>query len=166
MATFANAQAIYSLTATATPAGSDVTGTLTVGKAATVLSMTGADTALSCKATAATTANSFTFYPATGVATVLAGTPVLADADGIDAEGATIAAMTKAYGVLLKAGPANSGPITVHTADSFIGTTFSLGVGEVRPISSTTYLLLDMTKTWTVTLPVAADFVEITIVGV
>jgi hypothetical protein len=164
MGTFSNAQAVYGLSATGTPAttSTNVSGSVLIGVSPTVVSITSPLWAASFKAVAATTNATFSFEPSS-LSTTLITTyngVTFYDADALDWEGRGFTGVPAEYHMFaaVSATTAGSGPeMSSDNGESF---RFATPAGKVlmTPFSG-------FPDAWSVTLPFTADYIEITIVA-
>jgi hypothetical protein len=109
MGTFANARAVYGLHATGTPAGTNVSGTVTVGATQDETEFTDADIDYSFKVTATATSDVATLTLSTGAVAQTTGTPTIVDGDGNDFEGVALPTAVNGYAILIKRRLSESG---------------------------------------------------------
>jgi len=118
MAQISNASAFLGLVATGTAEGTNISGSVTIGKNRDVLNYQSADIAYSFKVTATGAADRARLTLSTGVVTQEDGGPTIEDGDGKDFEGATLGTATGHCMVYLSAPSDNSGTLTYTSSDT------------------------------------------------
>jgi hypothetical protein len=109
MGTMSNAVAVYGLTASGTPSGTNITGPVRIGVGQTSATFTGADIAYSFKVTATATSDVATLTLSTGAVAQTTGTPTIVDGDGNDFEGVALPTAVNGYAILIKRRLSESG---------------------------------------------------------
>ncbi len=112
------AQARYQLNTGATPVGTNVAGPNTIGVGLTQANFTTADIAYSFKVTATGNGDVATLTYSNGAVAQTTGTPTIADAGNTDFEGVATSTLVTLYSVLVQAGTANTGSVTVANSDT------------------------------------------------
>ena len=102
MGTFANARAVYGLHATGTPAGTNVSGTVTVGATQTETEFADGDVAYSFMVTSTGASDVATLTLSSGAVAQTTGTPTIVDGDGNDFEGVALPTMATVHAILLE----------------------------------------------------------------
>lgn len=103
MGTISSGRAYYGLQAVGTPAGTNVSGSQSIGVESSSDTLTDADIAYSFQVTTTGVADVATLTLTSGSVAQTTGTPTIADGDGNDFEGATLATAVSIRAILIEA---------------------------------------------------------------
>lgn len=112
-----NGKAVYGLSATGTPARTQVSGASTIGQGQTATPFTTADIAYSFSVTSTGASDVATLTLTSGAVAQTTGTPTINDA-GVDFEGETLATAVTGYAILVELNAPTGGTIAVASSDA------------------------------------------------
>ncbi len=139
-----------------------ITGGVNIGKAI-AKTFTGLDLAYAFKVLSAAVANVATLTHSTGQVAQTTGTPTITDGDGKDWQGVTLpaAATSFIYLIVIKAGNANTGTVTVTGADGAEAPSAILRVGGFTLLCQPAPTAVGASSTVGLTFSAAADTAEV-----
>lgn len=161
MATISNAKLTYGLYASGTHTGTNMTGSIIVGKPQTSISFSTADIAYSFKVTSAAPSNVATLTLSTGVVSQTTGSPVIVDGAGLDFEGDDMANLVTGYAMLIEPVGTTTGTMAVATSVTNNGVSKTFAAGATSPM----LCQIPSSGTVTFTFSAASDAYIVTIIG-
>ena len=161
MGAISGAKAFYGLSSTGTPAGTNLTGSVTVGKPQSVIQLSDADICYSFTITSTGSSDSATLTISSGAVAQTTGTPTITDGDGEDFEGVTLPTLATSHIILVEPVGTTTGTLNVASSSPTNGIDKYIGIGSTYP------LLCSFPSTGTIdfTFSASADSYKVTIIG-
>jgi hypothetical protein len=161
MAAITNALAYFGLKATASPVGTSISGTNTVGVSQTAVAFDDANIAYSFKVVSTGATDVATLTLSSGVVAQTTGTPTITDGDGKDMEGITLGTLATSRMILIQPDSGNTGIVRAQSSST------TDGFDKYFPAASTRPLLCSFPASGTIAFTFAAigDEVTVTVIG-
>ena len=161
MGAISSAKVVYGLFGVATPAGTNVTGGLTVGTKQTTTSFSTADILYSFNLLSTGSSDVATLTISSGAVAQTTGTPTISDGDGNDFEGVALGTLSTSNMILVEPVGTSTGQFHI---DSSSGTS---GIDKYMEAAETTPLLCSFPASGTIafTFTATADQFKITVLG-
>lgn len=161
MATITNAKVSYGLYGTGTPSGTNLTGSVTVGKSPTGVNFTTGDILYSFTLLSTGATDVATLTISSGAVAQTTGTPTITDGDGKDFEGVTLSTLVTPYILMVEPVGTTTGQFIVASSSSTSGITKYIEAGETSPLLCT----FPSSGTIAFTFAASADSFKVTILG-
>jgi len=161
MGQISSSRVVYGLFGTGTPTDTNVSGSVTIGKAQTQLSFDDGNILYSFQVTSTGATDVATLTISSGSVAQTTGTPTITDGDGKDFSGATLGTLATPYMLLVEPVTGNDGQVRVASSVTTKGIDKRIEAGETYP------LLCSFPASGTIAITFAAtgDSVKVTVLG-
>jgi hypothetical protein len=161
MGAITNCRAVYGLFGTGTPAGTNVTGDVTIGKSQTGLTFDDANIGYSFRVVSTGATDVATLTVSSGSVAQTTGAPTITDGDGKDFEGVTLGTLATSRMILIEPTATNTGVLRVTSSST------TDGFDKYFPATSGRPLLCSFPASGTIAITFAAtaNSVKVTVFG-